>query len=170
MYHRVLEKSLNGLQDPSLIVKANTFEMHLKEVSKFLPPETKGYDVMIGSREVKGARRIGEPFHRHFIGRVANFIIKITAVKGFEDTQCGFKMFTKKAAEDLFNVQKMSGIGFDVELIFIASKRGYKIKEIPITWYFDPDSRMKLFQDSLHILVEIWEIRRNWAKGLYTKK
>ncbi len=141
--------------------------MPIEEIAKFLPPVREGYDVLIGSREGEGARRIGEPEYRHIMGRVLNFIVKLTAVSEFEDTQCGFKMFKRKAAEDLFSVQRMSGIGFDVELIYVALRRGYRITDVPITWYFDPDSRMRLFQDSLKILLEIWEIRQNWRKGVY---
>ncbi len=141
--------------------------MPIEEIVSFLPPHANGYDVIIATREGPGARRVGEPEHRHIMGRVLNFIIKLTAVRGFEDTQCGFKMFTRRAAEDLFSVQQMTGIGFDVELMFIAKKRGYRIKEQPITWYFDADSRMRLIGDSLHILVEIWQIRRNWYWGVY---
>lgn len=144
--------------------------MPIEEISKFLPPQREGFDVLIGSREGAGARRIGEPEYRHIMGRVLNSIVKLFAVRQFEDTQCGFKMFTAEAAEDLFQVQQMTGIGFDVELIFIALRRGYKIVDVPITWYFDPDSRMRLFQDSLHILLEIWQIRQNWRKGLYAKR
>ncbi|PJF21702.1 MAG: glycosyl transferase [Phototrophicales bacterium] len=144
--------------------------MPIEEIMKFLPPHAGDADIIIASREGKGANRIGEPEYRHIMGRVLNFIIKLTAVRGFEDTQCGFKMFTRDVAEDLFRVQRMSGIGFDVELLFIAKRRGYVIKEVPITWYFDSDSRMKLIQDSLHILVEIWQIRKNWRKGIYAKK
>lgn len=143
--------------------------MPIEDVVKFLPPVVTGSDLMIATREGPGANRVGEPAYRHFMGRVNNLIIKIMAVRQFEDTQCGFKMFTREAAEDLFTVQRMDGIGFDVELIFIAVKRGYKIKEIPITWYFDPDSRMRLVQDSLHMLQEIWQIRRNWRNGLYAR-
>jgi dolichyl-phosphate beta-glucosyltransferase len=141
--------------------------MPIEEIAKFLPPAHTQYDVLIGSREGEGARRIGEPEYRHLMGRVLNAIVKLTAVPDFEDTQCGFKMFTRAAAEDLFSVQRMNGIGFDVELIYVAKKRGYRIVDVPITWYFDPDSRMRLFQDSLKVLLEIWEIRRNWRKGLY---
>ncbi|XWX04438.1 dolichyl-phosphate beta-glucosyltransferase [Aggregatilineales bacterium SYSU G02658] len=141
--------------------------MPIEEIAKFLPPVREGYDVLIGSREGAGARRIGEPEYRHIMGRVLNFIVKVAAVPDFEDTQCGFKMFKREAAEDLFRVQQMSGIGFDVELIYVAQRRGYRIVDVPITWYFDPDSRMRLFQDSLKILIEIWEIRQNWRKGLY---
>ena len=120
--------------------------------------------------KAKGANRVGEPEYRHIIGRIFNFIVKLTAVSEFEDTQCGFKMFSREAAEDLFSVQQMNGIGFDVELIFIALRRGYKVIDVPITWYYDDDSRMRLFQDSLHILLEIWEIRQNWRKGVYERQ
>lgn len=144
--------------------------MPIRDIVKFLPPVTSGFDVMIATREGPGAQRIGEPAYRHFMGRINNLIIKVMAVRQFEDTQCGFKMFTRAAAEDLFDVQRMTGIGFDVELIFIALKRGYKIKEVPITWYFDSDSRMRLVQDSLRMLQEIWQIRQNWGKGHYARR
>lgn len=144
--------------------------MPIEEIVKFLPPHSNGYDMIIATREGPGANRVGEPEHRHIMGRILNFIIKLTAVPGIEDTQCGFKMFSRRAAEDLFTAQQMVGIGFDVELIYVARKRGYRIKEVPITWYFDPDSRMRLVHDSLHILLEIYEIRRNWVRGVYAKK
>jgi dolichyl-phosphate beta-glucosyltransferase len=144
--------------------------MPIEDINRFLPPAVTGYDVIIASREGKGAKRVGEPERRHIMGRIANLFIKLTAVRGFEDTQCGFKMFAQAAAEDLFSVQRMNGITFDVELIFIAQKRGYKIREVPITWYYDADSRMRLVGDSLTLLVEIWDIRQNWRKGLYAKR
>ncbi|MDX2162731.1 MAG: glycosyltransferase family 2 protein [bacterium] len=141
--------------------------MPIEEIVKFLPPHSDGYDISIGTREGKAARRIGEPEYRHIMGRLNNLIIKLTAVRGFEDTQCGFKMFNARAAQDLFDVQQMTGIGFDIEILFIAKRRGYTIREVPITWYFDPDSRMRLVQDSLKLLTEIWQIQLNWRKGLY---
>lgn len=144
--------------------------MRIEDIVQFLPPHSDGYDIIIASREGKGAQRVGEPWHRHWIGRMNNFIIKLTAVRGFEDTQCGFKMFHRAAAEDLFNVQQMVGIGFDIELLFIARKRRYRIKQVPITWYFDPDSRMRLVGDSLGLLLEIYYIRRNWFRGVYAPR
>jgi len=143
--------------------------MRIDEIVKFLPPQA-NTDIMIGTREGEGAIRVDEPEYRHLMGRILNFIVKLFAVREFEDTQCGFKMFHKDAAEDLFNVQQMTGIGFDVELMFIAIRRGYSVTEIPIKWYYDPDSRMRLIQDSLHILVEIWEIRQNWRRGIYARR
>jgi len=141
--------------------------MRIDELVKFLPPESDGYDIIMASREVPGAVRVDEPEYRHLMGRVATFIIKATAIADYEDTQCGFKMFSGRVAEELFAVQRMNGIGFDVELLFIAKRRGYKVKEVPITWYFDPYSTMRLWDDSVKLLREIWEIRRNWRKGVY---
>lgn len=141
--------------------------MPIEEIEKFLPPKTEGYDVIIGTREGEGAKRIGEPWKRHMMGRIFNLIIKLTAVRNIEDTQCGFKMFTSEAAQKLFSIQKLNGIGFDVELIFLAKKFGYKIREVPITWYFDEDSRMRLVEDSLKALLEIWQMQKTWWSGGY---
>ena len=141
--------------------------MPIEEIAKFLPPQSVGYDVMMATREGRDALRIGEPVHRHIMGRIFNRIIQIAALPGIQDTQCGFKMFSRRAAEDLFSVQQMVGIGFDVELLYIARKRGYRIREIPSTWHFDADSRMRLIYDSLYILLEIQQIHRNWQRGVY---
>ncbi|MEL6527100.1 MAG: dolichyl-phosphate beta-glucosyltransferase, partial [Chloroflexota bacterium] len=111
--------------------------MPIEEIVKFLPPNAGDADILIGSREGEGAVRINEPERRHIMGRIFNFIVKLTAVNEFEDTQCGFKMFSREAADDLFAVQKMNGIGFDVELIFVGLRRGYKIVDVPITWYYN---------------------------------
>lgn len=143
--------------------------MPIEEIVRFLPPQVTDCDVIIATREGKGAKRVDEPSYRHFMGRVNNWIIKVMAVHEFEDTQCGFKMFAREAAEDLFAVQRMTGIGFDVELLFIAERRKYTIREVPITWYFNADSRMRLVQDSLNMLREIWAIRQNWREGVYAK-
>ncbi len=141
--------------------------MRIDDLPDFLPPAAAGYDIVIASREAPGAVRVDEPEYRHLMGRVNNFIIKAAAINDFEDTQCGFKMFRRAVAEDLFSVQRMTGIGFDVELLFIAKRRGYRVKEVPITWYFDPYSTMRLWDDSVKMLREIWQIRQNWRRGLY---
>lgn len=145
--------------------------MPIEEISKFLPPLLGDpFDLAIGSREAPGAVRYDEPRYRHFMGRVLNTIIKIFALPDFEDTQCGFKMFHAPAADDLFQVQTLSGIGFDIELLFVATKRGYTVLEIPVDWYFSPESRMRLVQDSLAALFEIFEIRRNWKNQIYRRR
>ncbi len=141
--------------------------MRIDELVEFLPPASDGYDILIASREAPGALRVDEPEYRHIMGRVATYIIKAAAIGDYEDTQCGFKMFRGQVADDLFAVQRMNGIGFDVELLYIAKRRGYKVKEVPITWYYDTYSTMRLWDDSVKLLREIWEIRQNWRRGLY---
>lgn len=143
--------------------------MPIDELPKLLQQGLLGFDVVIGSREAKGATRIGEPLRRHLIGRVANAIIKVMALKGYEDTQCGFKLFSSKASKDLFTIQRINGIGFDVELVFLSEKRGYQICEVPIVWYYDGDSRMRFVEDSLRMIWEIYTVRSNWHKGIYAE-
>ncbi len=145
--------------------------MRIEELAKFIPlAQDEGYDIVIGSREAPGAQRINEPHYRHLMGRVNNWVIKLIAIRDFDDTQCGFKLFNRRAAEDLFRVQRTNGIGFDVELLFIARRRGYKVYELPVMWYFDPESKMKLIDDTLAMLGEIWAIRQNWRKGRYDER
>jgi dolichyl-phosphate beta-glucosyltransferase len=113
--------------------------------------------------------RYNEPSYRHFVGRGFNTLIRLIALPGLNDTQCGFKCIKGAVAAELFNRQTLTGWSFDVEILFIARRLGYRIVEVPIPWYFDPDSRMRLVGDTLHILREIMEIRQNWRKGLYDR-
>jgi glycosyltransferase involved in cell wall biosynthesis len=144
--------------------------MPIEEVAKFLPPQLDGYDVAIGSREAPGSRRFNEPPYRHIQGRVFSNLVKIFALPGFEDTQCGFKMFSARAAVDVFQVQVFDGMSFDVEALFIAHQRGCKIVEVPIDWYYRSESRVQPILDPLRMLRDILVIRRNWAQGKYGRK
>ncbi len=141
--------------------------MPIDELSKFLPPNHPDADVMIGSREAPGSRRFNEPAYRHFQGRVFSTLVKWFAVPGFEDTQCGFKCFRARAAQDIFAVQRFDGMSFDVEALFIALRRGYRVAEVPIDWYYRSESRVDPIREPLRMLRDILIIRRNWANGLY---
>lgn len=143
--------------------------MPIQEVAKFLPPQLDGYGVAIGSREAPGARRFNEPAYRHLMGRVFSNLVKVFAMPGFEDTQCGFKCFRGEVAADVFGVQKLNGMSFDVEVLYIARKRGYRILEVPIDWYYQAESRVRLIEDSLKMFLDILTIRRNWYGGKYQK-
>ncbi len=144
--------------------------MPIEEVNRFLPPRITDYDVAIASREAPGAIRYGEPIYRHWIGRGFNLLVRWLAVPGFQDTQCGFKCFRARAAEDLFRVQRLDGWTFDVELLFVALRRGYTVLEVPIPWYYVPGSRVHLVRDSLAMLVDLFRIRRNWRRGNYAPR
>jgi len=152
--------------------------MPIDELPKFLPPNyadavPPNYadaDVMIGSREAPGSRRFNEPAYRHFQGRVFSTLVKWFAVPGFEDTQCGFKCFTARSAKDIFAVQRFDGMSFDVEALFIALRRRYKVSEVPIDWYYRSESRVDPIREPLRMLRDILIIRRNWANGLYERR
>jgi len=143
--------------------------MPVEEVASFLPPALEEYDVAIGSREVAGARRYDEPGLRHVMGRVFNSLVRLLAVRGFQDTQAGFKCFKRDAARELFPYQTMDGFGFDVEILFIAQKRGYRIVEVPINWYYMSNSRVSPLSDSARMFREILQVRLNDWRGLYDR-
>lgn len=142
--------------------------MPIEELNKFLPPAMDGFDIAIGSREAKGSARYDEPGFRHWGGRLINFAVQVLILPGLNDTQCGFKCFQAEAATRLFNQQTIHGWAFDIEILYLARRKRYKIKEIPIDWYFDADSKVKAVQDALHMLKDIFKIRLNALRGRYS--
>lgn len=148
----------------------------LSEAEKLLPyfPE---YDIVIGSRQLPGAKREKEPFYRHLMGLVFNLVVQTIAVRGIWDTQAGFKCFKAEVAKKLFSQLKVYGMGkkvkgalvtaFDVELLFIAKKQGYKIKEVPIVWHHVATTRVSPLKDSLRMFRDVVRVRLNDIKGVY---
>jgi dolichyl-phosphate beta-glucosyltransferase len=141
--------------------------MPIEQLDRFLPPAIGAADLAIGSREAPGARRIGEPAYRHIMGRVYNWIIRVVAVDGFDDTQCGFKMFRGEAADWLFRRQQIDGWAFDIELLLLAKRRGYQIVEVPIDWYHGEHSKVRPVHDTMTMLAETLKIRWNVLRGRY---
>lgn len=129
------------------------------EIANLLPWFEHGYDIVIASREGIGAHRIKEPFYRHLMGRIFNLLVRILTVAGIQDTQCGFKAFRRGVAQDVFKSVLLYGetaqrvlcpmvTAFDVEVLFIAAKRGYKIKEVPSEWIYSNETQVNPFRDS----------------------
>ncbi|HSM55205.1 MAG TPA: dolichyl-phosphate beta-glucosyltransferase [Candidatus Sulfomarinibacteraceae bacterium] len=141
--------------------------MPIEEVNKFLPPALNGYDVAIGSREVDGSVRYNEPEYRHLMGRVFNFIVRLLAVPGFHDTQAGFKCFRRPVAMDLLASQSINGWAFDVELLYIALQRHYRVVEVPIHWHYRQNSRISPVKDAIDMVREVLRIRINGWRGRY---
>jgi len=123
--------------------------------------------VAIATREGVGSRRIGEPGYRHVMGRVFNLIVQLLAVRGFRDTQCGFKGFTRESARAIFTRQKIDGFGFDVEVLYLARKLGYRVVEIPIDWYYQPSSRVDPLRDTMRMFRDVLQVRWNDLMGRY---
>jgi len=142
------------------------WSMPVEEIAKFLTPAVEAADVAIGSREAKGSV-VTDPFRRRFIGRSFNAAVRLLVLPGLRDTQCGFKCFTAEAAEFLFSRQRITGLAFDVEVLYIARRHGYRIVEVPIVWRYDPDSRVRMGSDPLRMVAELLAIRLNARKGLY---
>jgi glycosyltransferase involved in cell wall biosynthesis len=152
-----------------LFIADADLSMPIEEVNKFLPPALKDYDVAIGSREAPGAVRYDEPEYRHLMGRVFNFIVKVLAVPGFQDTQCGFKCFRREPGLDLFASQTIDGWAFDVELLYIALRRNYRVVEVPINWYYRQNSRISPLRDAFDMVREVLKIRINDWQGRYKR-
>lgn len=144
--------------------------MPIEEVNKFIPPELTEFDIAIGSREAPGAVRYNEPPYRHFGGRAINLLIQIFILPGLNDTQCGFKCFRANIAEDIFRQQTIEGWSFDIELLYIARRKKLKIREIPINWYFDSDSKINALRDAFRMIGDIFRIHKNALRGRYDLK
>jgi len=141
--------------------------MPIQEVAQFLPPAVCDYDIAIASREAPGAVRYNEPYYRHFIGRGYNLLIRWLALPGLNDTQCGFKCFRGEVADDLFRRQTFSGWSFDVEVLFIGRVRGYRIIELPIPWYYNAESKIRVIRDSFNMGKDLLTMRLNAWRGMY---
>jgi dolichyl-phosphate beta-glucosyltransferase len=143
------------------------FSMPIKEINRFFPPALADVDVAIASREARGAVRFNEPPFRHITGRVFNTLVRWVALPGLLDTQCGFKCFRGDVADEIFPYQTINGWTFDVEVLFIARRHGYRIVEVPIPWYFDPHSTVRVFKHSTQMALDLFTIRRNGWRGVY---
>jgi dolichyl-phosphate beta-glucosyltransferase len=146
----------------------------LDEIPKLLTAIESGHDVAIGSRVVQrpGEVEVKASPHRRFIGRVFALFVNLFAIEGIGDTQCGFKVFRRGAAEAIFSRQRIVGFAFDVEVLFIAKRLELSIAEIPVNWVAQPGSKVNLVTDSIRMLWDISHIRwlhRNLLDGVYNE-
>lgn len=145
------------------------FSMPVDEINLFFPPACE-CDIAIASRETPGSVRYNEPPYRHFTGRVFNLLIRLLVLPDLNDTQCGFKCFRGDVAEDIFRYQTLVGWAFDVEVLKVAQMHGWKIKEVPVHWYYFPGSKVSIVRDSTRMLIELLTILRNARRGDYDQK
>jgi dolichyl-phosphate beta-glucosyltransferase len=130
-----------------------------------------GADIAIGSRWLQRTRQtIRQPFYRQFFGRCFNAVTRMVMRLPFADTQCGFKAFTRAAAQTVFQLQTIDRWGFDPEILFIALKRGYRVVEIPVSWAHDERSRISYLKDGIRMLQDIVIVRWNAMLGRYDKQ
>lgn len=141
--------------------------MPITEIPRFLPPQTTEADIVIASREAPGSIRYDEPYYRHFIGRIFNNLVRLMILPQLQDTQCGFKCFTAQAVEKLFPLVTIPGWTFDVEVMAIAFRSGYRVKELAIPWYYHPHSKVRVLRDSWRMARDLVDIRSKLHRGTY---
>ena len=140
----------------------------IEEAPKLFRAIADGADVAFGSRWLRADLQTErQPLHRQLFGRVFNLILRVVLGLKFKDTQCGFKAFTRRAAQDIFPRQKIERWGFDPELIFLAQMLGYRTVEIPVAWAHDEKSTISPLRDGLKMFVEVLRIRWNALTGKY---
>lgn len=142
----------------------------IEHVEKFWPEFEKGFEIIIGSRDIKGAViPVPQPWWRRKLGDIFNLIVQfLTGLWGIWDTQCGFKGFTAKACQEILPKCKIDRWAFDPEILVVARKLRYKIKEVPVTWINEAESKVK-FKGMVKMLFELLQVRRNMMTGVYKK-
>ena len=143
----------------------------IEEAERLFAAIAQGADIAIGSRWLeKGRQTHRQPLYRQFFGRCFNAVTRAVMGLPFADTQCGFKAFTRAAAQTVFQLQTIERWGFDPEILFIARKRGFRIVEVPVSWGHDERTRMSYLKDGAKMLEEIATIRWNAFRGRYGKQ
>jgi len=143
----------------------------IEEAERLFAAIANGADLAIGSRWLESGRQTHrQPLYRQFFGRCFNMVCRMVMNLPFADTQCGFKAFTRSAAQTVFQLQTIERWGFDPEILFIALKRGFRIVEVPVSWAHDERTRMSYLKDGLQMLKELAIVRWNALTGRYSKR
>jgi dolichyl-phosphate beta-glucosyltransferase len=139
----------------------------IEELERLMARMDDGYDVVIASRAIAGASiEVRQSIFRESAGRLFNLMVRLLAVPGIHDTQCGFKLFTAAAAEAAFGPARLDGFSFDVEALFLARRRGLRVTEVPVVWRNDAATRVSAL-GGITAFLDILRIRANAWRGLY---
>jgi dolichyl-phosphate beta-glucosyltransferase len=142
----------------------------IPEAERLFEAIAQGADIAIGSRWLATSRQTHrQPLYRQVFGRLFNALTRAVMRLPYADTQCGFKAFTRSAAQTIFQLQTIERWGFDPEILFIARKRGYRVAEVPVSWAHDSRSRISYLRDGLQMLKELAIVRWNAMVGKYRK-
>ena len=143
----------------------------IDEVERLMAAISSGAEIAVGSRALKAENCIVKGrWSRKVIGTIFNCVVRMMAVKGICDTQCGFKLFSEAAAERIFPLQRINGFGFDVEVLFIAQRCGYRIAEIPVNWTDIKGTKVDVVRDSFRMFCDVIRTRVNSLLGVYDVK
>jgi len=133
----------------------------IEELASLAAKLREGYDIAIASRAVRGANLvIRQPWYREFAGRSFNLMVQLLAVPGIHDTQCGFKLFRQEAAREIFSRCEENGFSFDIEVLHVALRLGYRIAEVPVHWMHREGSKVRLLRDAVRMFAALLRISR----------
>ena len=151
-----------------VLISDADFSTPIKEWSKLYDTIRQGYDIAIGSRSLAESNvTIRQAWYREGMGRIFNIFVQSLLLRGFIDTQCGFKCFHREAVLPFLNKLKIDRFSFDVEFLFVAQKYGLRIKEVPVEWKNVLFSRVRIIRDSVRMLYDLFKIRINSMNGAY---
>lgn len=142
----------------------------IQELERLEAAIADGADLAIGSRFLASRDNrytVVARWHRSVLGNTFNWIVQRLGIPGISDTQCGFKLFRKAVARDLFGAARVSGYGLDLELLYVAQRRGYRIAEVPVNWADQPGSKVRVLRDGLRMLLDLLAVKRSYAAGRY---
>jgi glycosyltransferase involved in cell wall biosynthesis len=141
----------------------------IEEVEKLLPAMNDGYDVAIGSRALRRELiAVRQSRLRELAGQSFNLILQLITGLAFKDTQCGFKLFRREAARQVFAQQRIHAFGFDPEVLFLAGKFGYRTREVPVRWAHSEGSKVRVLRDGIRMVRDLLLIRWNDLTGKYS--
>jgi dolichyl-phosphate beta-glucosyltransferase len=141
----------------------------IRELERLQAALERGADLAIASRALHDdCCAVQAHLHRKIIGDVFNLLVTVLAVSGIRDTQCGFKLFRADTARTVFPLQRIEDFGFDVELLYLCRKNGYRITEVPVNWSDVQGSKVGVLRDSVRMLGDLFKIRINDLRGAYT--
>jgi dolichyl-phosphate beta-glucosyltransferase len=139
----------------------------IEELPRLWARMDEGYDVVIASRALPGARiEVHQPAYRENMGRLFNLLVRLAVVPGLHDTQCGFKLFSAAAAQAAFSASRLDGFAFDVEALYLARRRGFRVAELPVVWRNDAATRVGWWKGML-AFPDLARIRLNDVRGRY---
>lgn len=136
------------------------------ELDRLLRRSQRGYDVVIGSRALRNSLiEVRQPLHRELMGKAFNVILRSLGLSHFHDTQCGFKLFSRRAVNQIFPLAKINRFAFDVEILLIAQRLGLRIRELPVHWHDSLPSKVSLVRDSLRMFFDVLKLRFRYFKN-----
>ncbi len=164
--YSIKEGMLKAVYNPVLFIDAD-LSTPVEEI-EILLPYLRDYHVIIGSRNMPESKiKKRQPFLRSTLGNIYPYLVRLLVTRDIRDTQCGFKLFRKDILKPVFSLQRIGGFAFDAEILLIAKKKGYKIKEVPVEWSNSKDSRLNVFKDSLRMAIDVAKIFMNSKRGFY---